>query len=296
MIDLHMHTSHSDGADSLEELLTKANNKKIDMISITDHDSVGAYFELEKNPELRNKYNGKIIVGIESKTFYDKVPIEILGYGIDYNKIKINQIDIFKIQKETIQKYKKIGKQLGFTFDEKLDVDETDSSKKWASFTWANEILKYEENKKILFEMGTECDAATFYRVHACNKNSIFYSDETMYYIDIDETIKRIHDAGGLAFIAHPLLYPFDDKIKTIEEILEKTEVDGLEVEYPLFSREERERLLEIAHKYNKFVSGGTDYHGVNKPNIDIGSGIKNNISIKQDCINDWKDKINNII
>ena len=86
MIDLHMHTTYSDGTDNLEMLLKNAENKKLEIISITDHDSVDAYYELEKNSELRKLYSGEIIVGTELKTFYGNVPIEILAYGIDYKK------------------------------------------------------------------------------------------------------------------------------------------------------------------------------------------------------------------
>lgn len=53
MIDLHLHTNHSDGIDSVEELLENAERQKIEIISITDHNSVDAYYELEKNPEMR---------------------------------------------------------------------------------------------------------------------------------------------------------------------------------------------------------------------------------------------------
>ena len=72
MIDLHTHTNHSDGTDSVEEILKNAERSNIEILSITDHDSVGAYFELEENPNLRNLYSGKIIVGSELKTFMTK--------------------------------------------------------------------------------------------------------------------------------------------------------------------------------------------------------------------------------
>lgn len=57
MIDLHLHTNHSDGTDSVEELLENAEKQKLEIISITDHNSVGAYFELEKNRYKKRKYD-----------------------------------------------------------------------------------------------------------------------------------------------------------------------------------------------------------------------------------------------
>ena len=58
MIDLHMHTNHSDGTDTVEELLKNAENSNLEIISITDHDSIDAYYELEKYPEIRKLYKG----------------------------------------------------------------------------------------------------------------------------------------------------------------------------------------------------------------------------------------------
>ena len=70
MIDLHMHTIYSDGTDSVEELLKKANALNLDIISITDHDSCDAYYELEKC-NVNDYYKGKIIVGCEFTTSFD---------------------------------------------------------------------------------------------------------------------------------------------------------------------------------------------------------------------------------
>ena len=58
MIDLHTHTNHSDGTDSVEEILKNAEKNNIEILSITDHDSVDAYFELERNPNLRQLFSG----------------------------------------------------------------------------------------------------------------------------------------------------------------------------------------------------------------------------------------------
>lgn len=292
MIDLHLHTNNSDGTDTTEELLINAEKNKLEIISITDHDSIDAYYDIE-NKNLRNLYSGKIIVGAELKTHYNKVPIEVLAYGIDYTKMKILKIDMYDIQVKALEEFKRRGKNLGFKFDDSITVSRTDNTRKYASFVFAKEIMKYEENEQLLLSFGVKCDPVTFYRVHASNKNSVFYYDETEFSDSLDTVVKNIHDAGGLAFIAHPYLYPFEDKNKAIEEMLLEHNLDGLECEYPLFSNEERNELKLIAKKHNKFVSGGTDYHAKTKPNVMIGTGIDNNINISADLINDWIDKVN---
>ena len=83
-----------------------------------------------------------------------------------------------------------------------------------------------------------------------------------------------------------------NNKFEEIEKILNEYKLDGLECEYPLFSREERDTLESLCRKYNKFTSGGTDYHAKAKPNISIGTGIDNNININNEYIDSWINKV----
>lgn len=113
-----------------------------------------------------------------------------------------------------------------------------------------------------------------------------------MYSIDINETIKRIHEAGGLAFLAHCFEYPYKNTCETVEKIINTTDIDGLEAIYPTFSNEQRKEIFEIASKYNKYVSAGSDYHAKNKPHISLGTGIDNNMNVEKSFIKDWVDKV----
>lgn len=290
MIDLHIHTNHSDGTDSLEELLINAERNNLEIISITDHDSVDAYYELENTPGLRELFSGKIIPGCEMKTHYRKVPIEVLAYGIDYKKLNIHKSDIDKMQVDVLEKYKIICDNLGLKYDkEELYVDKNNPAKQWASFSLANELLKYEENQEIIKEIG-DFIPTTFYRVHQSNVNSPFYYDETVSSIDINETIKRIHEAGGLAFLAHGFVYPFENKVEVLEEILRETDIDGLECIYTLFTEEETKIAFDLCKKYNKYFSGGSDYHAKNKPTVKLGIG-EGNLNISKDIIAEWLDE-----
>lgn len=293
MIDLHTHTNFSDGTDSLEELLKKAEKAKLEILSITDHDTTDAYKELDK---YRKKFSGIIIPGVELKAFYDGIPVEVLGYGVDYTKIKVNRDNVYDMQIDCLKEFKEKASKLGLKFDENVEVSKTDSRRKYASFTFAEELLKHKENEKILLSIGPMFTQTEFYRVHASNKKSLFYYDESKFGISLVQAIELIHNAGGLAFLAHPLLYPYDkDKYEAIEDIIKEYNLDGLEVEYATFTQVERQRLKEIANKYKKYLSGGTDYHANNKPNIKLGTGIDNNMSVEKDLIKDWFDKVKSL-
>lgn len=85
MIDLHMHTTYSDGTESCTTVLKKCQEKNLNYISITDHNTALAYKELE-TLDVKSLFSGKIVPGIELNTKALNIPIEILGYGIDYQK------------------------------------------------------------------------------------------------------------------------------------------------------------------------------------------------------------------
>ncbi len=294
-IDLHIHTNHSDGTDSVEELLRKAEDKKLEIISITDHDQIGAYKEIDENPALRNLFSGKIITGVELKTHFKGVSVEVLGYGIDYNKIKINALSNEEIQKRYLLKLKNVLDEYKFKYDEnELYIDFDNPSKHWSAFTVATEILRHPENSELVKKVG-EFTQNSFYRDHQSNKDSIFFIDETENYDEINQVIKEIHKAGGLAFLAHGYIYPFEDKDKAIEEILSTTDIDGIECEYPWFTEEQKEKAKKLARKYNKYKSGGTDYHADNKPDIELGTGINGNVNVKMDLVEDWINKCKTI-
>ena len=93
MIDIHIHSNHSDGTYSVSEILQRAEKLNLSYISITDHDTVSAYEELN-NIDISKYYSGKIIQGVELKSLYDEKVIDLLGYKIDVQKLK-NWLDEF---------------------------------------------------------------------------------------------------------------------------------------------------------------------------------------------------------
>lgn len=288
MIDLHVHTNHSDGTDTVKELLQKAEKKGLEMISITDHDSVDAYYEIEKNPSLLNNFSGKLLVGAELKGIYQKNNIEVLAYGIDYHKLAITTKDKEKIQNEILQHFIEVGKKLNLKLDDKMKIEKENPAKQFASSTFAEEIVKYKENEHILASIGEKITRNNFYRIHESNARSPFYFDTSKYYKEIDEIVEEIHKAGGLAFLAHGFIYPFEEKEKKIEEILATTSLDGAECIYSTFTKEQTLFMKQLCHKYHKLMSGGSDYHALNKPDISIGTGIENNLRIDKELIENW--------
>lgn len=303
MIDLHLHTNHSDGTDSVKELLEKAEKQKLEIISITDHDSVGAYFELEMHPEIREKFKGEIVIGSEIKTAFDETNIEILAYGIDYKKIKIKTIrdeSQTKIQTDILKHHIQVAKNLGIKVNENIEIDITNPDKMYASLVFYNDIIKHKENGQALnkllnINLTQIVHRVNFYEKHESNKNSPFYYDTSKYFDDYQTVIDKIHNAGGLAFLAHGFEYGFENNRDVLEKIVKTTNIDGLECIYPLFSEEEKNFMISLCSKYNKLTSGGSDYHTKHKPTTFMGTGINNNILIEKEFVESWINKVRKI-
>ncbi|MDD4036435.1 MAG: PHP domain-containing protein, partial [Bacilli bacterium] len=174
MIDLHMHSKHSaDGTYSLEEILKRAEANNLKYISITDHDDVDIYEEIEKI-NIRDFYSGQIIKGIELKVLYKGLSMELLGYNIDTQEIsKSKWLDKNikgKIQDEEFRILKNSCKQLNLRLDSELSL----GANEFAGTTIYDCLLKYKENKQVIEDLNITSDS-NFYRNHICNKNSPLY-------------------------------------------------------------------------------------------------------------------------
>lgn len=290
MIDLHTHTSYSDGTDSLTELLKKAEEKKIDVISITDHDHVHAYLELEKM-NIKEIYSGKIIVGCEFTTSYKGKLIEVLGFNFDYHKMddfleELYSIDNLK-KKTGILKLRLIDKfnQLGLEFNREVAKD---SNIKIGFFEkgYYQEIKRHPENLTKIKEPIMD-SFSDFYRKGLTNPDSFFYIGAADMKINIQELADKIHELGGICFLAHPYQYKLDNTEEFINDLYDNINLDGIECYYTIFSDKQTGYLLEFARERNLLVSGGSDYHGKNKINHDLGIG-RGNMNIPKNILDNW--------
>lgn len=288
MIDLHIHSNYSDGSESVKNILKEAEKRKLEVISITDHDTIKAYDEL-KMIDIKQYYSGTIISGCEMKCVYKNTPVEVLGYNIDIDKIRnfnnLGQEKYLNIQKRYLEHIKQAGKQIGLKFNDELDINM--KRMQYASDIFEKEILKYPENMEILKKNHLEIKP-NFYRAQQCNPDSIFYIDETTSFPSMEEVIEEIHNAGGLAFLAHAYIYPFDNTLEIVEEMINTHKLDGIECYYSYFNNDQTQNLIKLCNKYNLYMSGGTDFHGKNRPDTQMGIGT-GNLRIEKEIIENWR-------
>ncbi len=294
MIDMHMHTTYSDGADSLIEVLKKAESLKLEYISITDHDTCEGYKELAKL-DVKKYFSGQIINGVEIKCAYKKRLIEILGYKVDPKVVNNFMEEFHKTKSKEIlqQKYFDIlherCKDMGLVMSKREDI-EFNPKTDWASIKIYNDIKAHEENKlKVPDDFWSEFNI--FSKKYCGDVNYPLYIDKSEDYLQLDEAIKLVKDAGGLVFLPHIFIYKWaEDKKKLLDDIVAEYDIDGIECMHSEFSQDDIDYLLEYTQKNNFYRSGGSDYHGKNKVGIEMAVG-KGNLKIESYLIQDWVNK-----
>ena len=286
MIDLHMHTIYSDGDKTVEEILKMCENKKLEYISITDHDTCKQYND--NSMKNNNIFSGKIIIGSELHAVFQKKNIEILAYNINPNIIskwceKYYSEEKLREQQDICrQRLFDICNKHGLVYDES-NIRKPKKVSEYIERPIYEEVMKHKENHKILGKF-TEL-FGIFFRKGLANPESSYFMNHIEFRPPYKEVIDIIHKAGGKAFLAHPFEYKFKDTIEFINDLRKEKELDGIECFHPSANQEQRNILVEYAKNNNLYISGGSDYHGSPKPDIEIGVG-RGDLSISKEILN----------
>lgn len=289
MIDIHMHTIYSDGDKTVEEVLKMCEERKLEYISITDHDTCKQYEdEALKNNKI---FSGKIIKGTELHAVFQNKSIEILAYNINPSIInewceKYYSEEKLKEQQEICRKRLfDICDKHGIVYD-KRKIRKPKRASEYVEIPIYKEVMTHKENYKILGEF-TE-SFSIFFRKGLANPESSYFMNHIEFRPKYEEVIDVIHKAGGKAFLAHPFEYKFEDTIGFINDLRKEAELDGIECFHPSSADDNKKDILvEYARKNNLYISGGSDYHGKTKPDIEIGIG-RGNLNISKEIIKEW--------
>ncbi|HOS69049.1 MAG TPA: PHP domain-containing protein [Bacillota bacterium] len=286
MIDLHIHTTSSDGSEEPEEVIAKAQSAGLKYISITDHDSIGAYKKLEKI-KVSDYFTGSIITGCEFTAVHDGKPVEILGYDIDLESISetgiISDERFLERENEYLNKLKDVCKSLGIKFSRNLSIR---SGRYFATQVMHSDIKSYPENEKHFSKEVWEKINA-FYRTCVTNPDSPFFLDQMKNYPTVQEAADLIKKAGGKAFLAHIYGYIVDDYESFLDSIISLNVLDGIECYHSLHSMDKTNYLLDYCSKHKLYASGGSDYHGKIKPDVKIGESISG-VKIPYEILEPW--------
>lgn len=270
-VDLHIHTKISDGKYSVKDMIKMIIEYGITFFSFTDHDTIEQCQEMKKIilPE-----NINYIDGIELSAHIDGIKCHILGYNIDYENENLQEL----CRNIKLRKLKKI-KDIITNIKLKHNIEIPNNM--------LNELLQKDKpigrtdlcNLLIQLNYGTKKE---IFEKYLCddvgNSNSR---------IEAETIIESIKKAGGQAILAHPKEIEEDYKNINIEQTMLKLMnigLDGIEVYNSIHSLNDVNRYLLFAQKNNLLWTGGSDYHGDQKPNI-LGTTTVEKIKIKRSDI-----------
>lgn len=269
MIDMHIHTNNSDGQYKTEEIVKMLKQLKINLFSLTDHDNVDSCIDMEKIilPE-----NMRYIPGVEFSSYLGKYNCHILGYNIEYNSERIKQ-ECEIIKKRRLKKIIYILTNLiEYGIITNIEAAEILNKKGTIGRTDICELL-------IKKGYGTRQEIYSKY---------LLYPDTMTHRSNAETIIKIIKSSNGIPILAHPKKIEEEYNLY-IEEIIKyfiELGIDGIEVFNSVHSIEDAKRYILIAKKYNLLTTGGSDFHGQNKPTRILGTTTTNHIKIKKRNIN----------
>ena len=277
--DFHMHSNISDGTDSPEKLLELVREEGLEIFSVTDHDT------LEGSKIMRSLIkpgDPKFVNGIELSCQDEEGRYHILGYGYDPSAPAINDaVELAHSFRESKARLRVdyVVNELGIKLPQE-EIDAFLALENPGKPQLANILVKYgyaQSKKQAIEEI----------------LNKFKYPSR---YIRPEQAIEALNRSGGIPVLAHPVFGSGDQTV--LGDDLEKRVrrltgfgLKGLEAFYSEFSSEHRDMVLEIAGRFDLYVTAGSDYHGRNKT-VKLGRNGLDQISSMPKGLKDFIDKV----
>lgn len=264
-IDLHTHTCKSDGSYTPTELVDYAIEKNLAAVAITDHDSIEGLDEAVAHAAALREHglpSVEVVPGIEFSTKYEKQDVHIVGLYISYER-EAFQSALGSFVDSRVNRNRKMcenlqGAGIDITYEKLLAMypDAVITRAHYASYLLEHGYVKSRQD--------------AFAR---------YLGDHTKYFVPREkvtpsQAVELILKADGVPILAHPPLYHMgNDRLDTLVSSLKADGLMGIEVFYSTYSNQDVRDMQRLAEKYDLLVSGGSDFHGANKPGLDLGCG-----------------------
>lgn len=274
-IDLHVHTRASDGTCSGRDVVQLAKEQGLSAIAITDHDTVSGYFEAAAEGE---RLGLEVVPGIEISTKYDRA-VHVLGYYIDPESPSLDPV-LNWIVHDRDERNRKMAELMAA---DGLPVSYEMMHEKYG------EVIGRPHFAALLVELGlAESVQDAFDRF--VEKGQKYYQPRTI--LPLDRAVQIIVDAGGIPVLAHPFQYRMDDALlRELVEYCMGFGLKGIECRYTGYDGEMVAYLEALAKEYGLIRTGGSDFHGTNKPHIALGRGL-GELNVPYEYLSELKAKI----
>lgn len=276
-IDLHLHTTHSDGSQSPAEVVRLAHEAGVSALAITDHDiTTGLPEAIAAGQEL----GIEIIPGIEISSRHGESELHVLGYFLKWQDAQLNA-RLMTLRESRHRRNPKIIELLqaagiDITYDEVRAVAGSDS-------VGRPHIARVLMDKKVVTTAKEAFDR--------------FLAEGKAAYVPRDlpapvDAIRWIKDAGGLAVLAHPTwVKTTEGTLTDLARQLKEQGLDGVEVHYSTHTPRQTRTYLSLAKQLGLLVTGGSDFHGMTKPDIEVGIG-KGSLHVPDHLLPKLKDAV----
>jgi predicted metal-dependent phosphoesterase TrpH len=262
VIDLHLHSSFSDGALTPAELVKRASNRDVTAIALTDHDTC------EGNGEALaagRALGVKVLAGVELSVQCGDVQVHLLGYGVDRSTARTRGV----FENLTEERGKRLSRivyklnELGMPISSREVLAESGGG-----ITGRLHVGRVMARRRFVSSVG---DAFSQY----LGRGGLAYVDRVR--LDASEAMELIAEMGGVASLAHPgvLEGQFPDDL-ALEKVLERfvpLGLAGIEAHYSRHNPEQVARYLGLCEKFDLIATGGSDFHRPTTSGPEIGSG-----------------------
>ena len=256
--DLHLHSNCSDGSDDIQNLYKNILASKLEIFALTDHDTIEGCAEMSQLVSEKIKF----IPSIELTCKAGSIKCHILGYNCDYT----NPVLLDLINKGKILRRNKLETRINY-LKETWNIELNNEELEWL---YSRKSVVKTHIANILVKRGLASDNLSAMQkfLDGCKSGDTRFTGE--------EAINAINASGGIPIWAHPLGGEGEAHLKENEFLPKLNEminygIKGLECYYSRYNMTECEFLVRCANENKLLISGGSDYHGSNKNDIQIG-------------------------
>lgn len=268
-VDLHVHSTRSDGTYSPARLVDYAMEKGLAAFALTDHDTVEGIEEAVSHAEKLRQSDAasvpEVIPGIEFSTEYQGQDVHIVGLFIDYRREAFAARLKEFVDSRTARNHKmcRLLQETGIDVTYQALLEEFPGS-----------VITRAHYAKYMLNHGYVKSVKEAFDRYVGDRCPCYVPREKVTPV---QAIKLILEAGGVPVLAHPILYHMSDRrLEALTAELKEAGLIGIEAVYSTYRPFEERRIRALAAKYDLRISGGSDFHGDNKPGLDLGVGYGN--------------------
>ena len=270
MIDLHTHTNESDGTTPPEALVDEALSAGLQALGITDHDTFNGFDQALPRAQGSTL---DLVCGIELSTRFvadRRLTVHLLGYFPKRDPGELFRDWVLQLQESRRDRNRRLILKLQSLG---VDIELAEIERIGRTLTGRPHFAR------VLVEKGYAASSDEAFRKYLGETAAAYVEREGP---DIADAIDKIRTAGGISVLAHPVRLGYRDPI-TEEACIARMRdsgLQGIEVYHSDHDASDVARYAALAKKYNFAVTGGSDYHGDNKPRISLGSGYNGNVQV----------------